>query len=88
MRYPWPRYSKQEDGGYCLPCVLFKEVQTFVLMLECLSATFSPTLRMHKQKVYHKEAVVKIVKVMSDQQDTISVQIMQPRILGTGRSNH
>ena len=23
MRYPWLRYSTQEDGGYCFPCVLF-----------------------------------------------------------------
>ena len=21
--YPWLVYSKQENGGYCLPCVLF-----------------------------------------------------------------
>ena len=23
VRYPWLKYSEQEDGGYCLPCVMF-----------------------------------------------------------------
>ena len=23
IRYPWLRYSKHDDGGYCLACVLF-----------------------------------------------------------------
>ena len=23
MNFPWLAYSKQENGGFCLPCVLF-----------------------------------------------------------------
>lgn len=29
VRYPWLNYSKQEDGGYCLPCVLFYKSKNF-----------------------------------------------------------
>ena len=37
-RYPWLRYSKHDNGGYCLSCVLFARIEAsiFVLLLECL----------------------------------------------------
>ena len=28
-KYPWLKYSKQENGGYCLPCVLFSRNSSF-----------------------------------------------------------
>ena len=85
MRYPWLRYSKQEDGGYCLPCVTFYTSKNFcaqagVLVSNALT-NFKHAieiLKKHEQKDYHREAVLKMdtfVKVMSGQQDSISMQI-------------
>lgn len=85
VRYPWLKYSEQEDGGYCLPCVMFYMSKNFraqagVLVSYALT-NFKHAIdsfKKHEQKDYHKEAVVKMesfVKVMSGQQDSISVQI-------------
>lgn len=85
VRYPWLRYSKQEDGGYCLPCVTFYMSKNFraqagVLVSNALT-NFKHAieiLKKHEQKDYHREAVVKMdtfVKVMSGEQDSISMQI-------------
>ena len=46
-RYPWLVYSKQENGGFCLPCVFFLEVATFDQILEYLYNVHSPTLPRH-----------------------------------------
>ena len=85
VRYPWLKYSEQEDGGYCLPCVMFYMSKNFCAQAGVL-VSYALTnfkhaidnLKKHEQKDYHKEAVVKMesfVKVMSGQQDSISVQI-------------
>lgn len=84
VRYPWLKYSEQEDGGYCLPCVMFYSknfrAQAGVLVSYALThfKHAIDSLKKHEQKDYHKEAVVKMesfMKVMSGQQDSISVQI-------------
>lgn len=85
VRYPWLNYSKQEDGGYCLPCVMFYTSKNFraqagVLVSYALTdfKHAIDSLQKHEQKEYHKEAVVKIetfVKVMSGQHDSVSIQI-------------
>ncbi len=31
--FPWLKYSKQENGGYCLPCVMFVKKYDFPLAL-------------------------------------------------------
>ena len=84
-RYPWLRYSKQEDGGYCLPCVLFYRrknlrAQAGVLVSNVLT-NFKNTIdimKKHEQNDYHKEAVAtmdQFVEVMSGQRDCVSIQI-------------
>ena len=87
MRYPWLRYCKQKDGGYCLklPCVLFCRRKNLrasagVLVINALTNFKNATdiLRKHVQKDYHKEAVAtmdQFMEVMSGQQDCVSVQI-------------
>ena len=85
VRYTWLKYSEQEDGGYCLPCVMFYASKNFRAQAGVLvSYAFTnfkhaiETFKKHEQKDYHKEAVVKMesfMKVMSGQQDSISVQI-------------
>ena len=85
VRYPWLKYSKQDDGGYCLPCVMFYTSKNFhaqagVLVSYALT-NFKhaiDSLKKHERKDYHKEAVVKMdafVKVMSGHHDSISLQI-------------
>ncbi len=85
VRFPWLKYSEQEDGGYCLPCVMFYASKNFraqagVLVSYALT-DFKHAIEIltkHEQKDYRKEAVVKMesfVKVMSGQQNSISVQI-------------
>ena len=84
VRYTWLKYSEQEDGGYCLPCVMFYASKNFHTQAGVLvSYVFTnfkhaiETFKKHEQKDYH-EAVVKmesVMKVMSGQQDSISVQI-------------
>lgn len=87
VQYPWLAYSKQENGGFCLPCVLFathgyhgsdpgvlvsRPLTTFTKALELL--------RKHADKAYHKEAVVKadeFLKVMTHQQPDIRCRLNQ-----------
>ena len=78
VQYPWLAYSKQENGGFCLPCVLFSTCgyhgsDPGVLVSRPLT-TFTKALKLlrkHVDKAYHKEAVVKadkFLKVMTNQQ--------------------
>ena len=83
-RYPWLRYSKQENGGYCLPCVLFYERKNLrahagELVSRALTNFKNATdiMKKHEQNDYHKEAVAttdQFVEVMSGQGDCISIQ--------------
>ena len=86
VKYPWLKYSKQENGGFCLPCVTFSRNRTFradpgVLVSSPL-INFKKALEIlekHTGKVYHKEAVATMdtffLKVMTSQQEKISVQL-------------
>lgn len=87
LHYPWLVYSRQENGGFCLPCVLFatrgyhgsdpgvlvsRPMTTFTKALELL--------RKHADKVYHKLAVVRaeeFLKVMRNQQPPIHTRLNQ-----------
>ena len=84
-KYQWLRYSKHDNGGYYLPCVLFarsvnwsadpgalvnKPLVNFRRALELL--------RLHAEKMYHKTAVVSFEafqKVMTKIQPSIARQI-------------
>ena len=46
-RYSWLRYSKHDNSGYCLSCVLFARSVDFALLQECLWKTPSPIFRKH-----------------------------------------
>ena len=85
--YPWLVYSKKENGGYCLPCVLFassgyQSSTPGILATRPLIAFAKAleTLRNHANKDYHKTAVIRaeeFLKVMENQQPGISHRISQ-----------
>ena len=83
--FPWLVYSKQEDGGFCLPFVLFASIgyrgsSPGVLVSRPLS-TFKKaleTLRKHADKDHHKSAIVRadeFKKTMSGQQPSIQQRL-------------
>ena len=85
--YPWLVYSKQENGGYCLPCVLFASCgyhrsDPGILVRRPL-ISFPKALELfhkHKAKDYHKTAVVRadeFLQVMKNQQPSIRHRINQ-----------
>lgn len=85
--FPWLVYSKQANGGFCLPCVLFatdgyNQSTPGVLVHRPLVA-FAKALelfRKHAEKDYHKAAVVRaddFIKVMKNQQPGIAHQIIE-----------
>ena len=66
LSFPWLVYSKQADGGFCLPCVLFGSGQGYhgsnpgVLVCRPLT-NFKKALEMlhkHSNKEHHKVAIV------------------------------
>ena len=88
-QYPWLVYSKRENGGFCLPCVLFSTTgyrgsDPGVLVSRSLT-TFNKALevlRKHTDKSYHKDAVVKadeFLKVMTHKQPHIQCRLDQAR---------
>ena len=81
----WLKYSEQENGDYCLPCVMFGHTVGFrtdpgVLVSSPL-LNFKKALEIlekHMGKHYHKEAAVKMdmfVKMMNGSQNSIPVQL-------------
>ena len=61
MKYPWLKYSEQENGGYCLPCVLFYRSESLrsdpgVLVKNPLSnfKKALESLHKHAEKSYHR----------------------------------
>ena len=69
MRYPWLNDSKQEDGGYWLPCIVIciskhfrGSAQAGVLASHALTDFMHAidSLKKHEQKDSHKEAVVRM----------------------------
>ena len=83
--FPWLVYSKQADGGFCLPCVLFASVgyrgsSPGVLVSRPLTVFKKAleTLRKHADKEHHKSAIVgaeEFKKTMSNQQPTIQQRL-------------
>ena len=82
VQSPWLAYSKQENGGFCLPCVVFstrgyRGSDPGILVSRPLTV-FTKALELlwkHADKAYHKEAVVKadeFLKVMTNQQPRYS----------------
>ena len=87
VQFPWLAYSKQENGGFCLPCVLFASSgyhgsDPGVLVSRPLTA-FAKALELfckHADKGYHKEAVIgseEFLKVMTNQQPDIRNRLSQ-----------
>ena len=83
--FPWLVYSKQKNGGYCLPCVVFASTgyqgsNPGVVVSRSLTA-FNKALellRKHADKEHHKAAVAradKFKKAMTNQQPTIQGRI-------------
>lgn len=83
--FKWLRYSKHDNGGYCLPCVLFatntsQRADPSVLVRKPL-INFRKALellRLHADKGYHKSAVLSMEafqKVMTNAQPSIAHQI-------------
>ena len=80
-RYPWLVYSKNENGGFCLPCVLFSRGGNLRsdpgILVQRPLTNFTKALELldkHTAKSYHKTAVVRFddfVKVMRGQQPNI-----------------
>ena len=75
MRYNWLVYSRKENGGYCLPCVLFaRSVDTRKgkgLFVEAAFTTFA-------DREYHKAAVAAcdtFVEWMSGRHESLAVQL-------------
>lgn len=81
--FPWLVYSKQENGGFCLPCVLFSSTTVYhgskpgILVSKPLT-NFKKAieiLRKHTEKDHHKGSVVKseeFMKVMSNKKPAIT----------------
>ena len=87
LKFSWLAYSKQENGGFCLPCVLFCSSgyhgsDPGVLVSQPLTA-FHKALELfhkHAEKGYHKDAVIKsdeFLQVMTNQKPTINNHLNQ-----------
>lgn len=83
--FPWLVYSKHENGGFCLPCVLFASTgyhgsNPGVLVSRPLTAFVKALelLRRHGDQEHHKVAVVRadeFMKTMTSQQPGIQSRI-------------
>ena len=78
-KYPWLRYSKRDNGGYCLPSVLFSRNRTFrsdpgVLVASPLIKFNNAleTLHKHNEKDEAVASMDTFIKVMSGQQQCFS----------------
>ena len=85
-RFPWLVYSVKENGGFCLPCVVFAlgyhGLDPGVLVSRPLTAFTKAleVLRKHTEKQYHKDALIRseeFLKVMTNQQPDIQMQLSQ-----------
>ena len=82
-KFTWLAYSKQENGGFCLPCVLFCSTTVYhgsepgILVSKPLT-NFKKALeilRKHIEKDHHQASIVRLdefIKVMSNQQPSIT----------------
>ena len=90
--FPWLVYSKQEDGGFCLPCVLFalpgyRRSNPGVLVSRPLKVFKKAleTLRKHADKDHHQTAIVRANEFkmsMSNQQPNIEQRLSKSLVIG------
>ncbi len=84
--FPWIVYSQQENGGFCLPCVLlgaaagYRRVSPEILVSRPLVSfkKATETLQKHKDKECHKTAIVRadeFRKSMTGQQPNIQQRL-------------
>ena len=89
QEFPWLAYSLQQNGGYCINCVLFcisgyRGSFPGVLVTKPLTSFHKALdiLRKHSCKSHHKESVIRcegFLKVLSHQQPAISNILNQQR---------
>ena len=87
IQFPWLAYSKQENGGFCLPCLIFassgyRGLDPGVLVRRPLTAFTKALelLRKHADKQHHKDAVIRsdeFLKVTRHQQPDVQSQLNQ-----------
>ena len=87
MKYNWLIYSRQENGGYCLPCVLFaRSTDTRKgkgVFVEAAFTNFKKVYEacdFHAEREYHKAAVAAcdaFVEWMSGRRESVAVQLRQ-----------
>ena len=61
LKYPWLKFSKQDNGGYCHPCVLFSRSDNFRsdpgVLVKTPLTKFKKALELfdkHQAKSYHR----------------------------------
>ena len=84
QRYHWLAYSKKENGGFCIPCILFAPSghhgsDPGVLVQRPLTSFYKALemLAKHTEKAYHKAAIVRVDEychVMRNQNSDIRCQ--------------
>jgi hypothetical protein len=89
-RYQWLAYSKNEDGGFCLTCVLFHQSTNLRtppgILVNTPLTNFRKALEAldkHANKECHKTAILKMddfQKVMTKRQRSVQVQLNQAAI--------
>ena len=87
QQYPWLVYSRHDNGGYCLPYVLFGSSSYHGsnpgVLVSCHLTTLSKALEWlckHTDKDHHKTAVIRseeFVKTMTHQQPDIQCHLNQ-----------
>ena len=68
--YPWLVYSKEVDGGFCLPCVLFATKENLGVLVNTPFRRWtkvSDICGQHQQKNYHSDAQLKYDKFVTNQ---------------------
>ncbi len=77
QKHPWLVYSKKENGGFCLPCVLFASSGYHGcdpgVLVNRPSITFSKAIeifRKHADKQHHKAAVVRCEEFLKTMKST------------------
>ena len=85
----WLVYSKQENGGFCIPCVFAStghHGSDSGILVQHPLVSFSKALQLltkHTYKAYHKLAIVRadeFCKVMSNQQSVIRCRMNQAMV--------
>ena len=86
-RYSWLSYSQKENGGYCMPCVLFaKSIDIRKgrgVFIETAFTNFKKMYEMcdfHAAREYHKDAIAvcdAFVVTMSGKQESVLVQLRE-----------